>query len=105
MTTLVVGAVSHIGRVRRRNEDHFLVDRRVDNLSRLQIALSPTQLPPCGLLCAVADGLGGHAGGDVASRLALDTLTHRYPFQAPAITMDDIGAQLRRVVPEVDAAI
>jgi PPM family protein phosphatase len=48
-----VGTKSDIGRVRERNEDSFL-------------ARAP--------LYAVADGMGGHRGGNVASAMALETL-------------------------------
>jgi serine/threonine protein phosphatase PrpC len=47
------GSASDIGRVRERNEDSILVE------------------PP---LYVVADGMGGHRGGQVASRVALETI-------------------------------
>lgn len=48
-----VGAASDIGQVREGNEDSFLVEQP---------------------LYVVADGMGGHRGGEVASSLALDTI-------------------------------
>ena len=52
---IVVGAATDVGRVRDHNEDGYLVD---DTLA----------------LVAVADGMGGHRGGEVASAVALDAL-------------------------------
>jgi len=54
-----VGAATHTGRVRSTNEDAYCVLR-----------------DPAGayLLLAVADGMGGHEGGEIASALALSTL-------------------------------
>jgi protein phosphatase len=52
-----VGSASDIGQVREGNEDSFLV-------------LSP--------LYAVADGMGGHRGGEVASSLALETVQRMF---------------------------
>lgn len=53
---LDAAALSHVGRVRTENEDACHAD------------------PPSGLF-VVADGMGGHAAGEVASRIAVETLT------------------------------
>ena len=52
-TTVEVGARTSVGRVREHNEDAYLVRDRV---------------------VAVADGMGGHAAGEVASALAIEAM-------------------------------
>jgi PPM family protein phosphatase len=71
MTTVAPGSAIDQGKVRPTNQDALLVS------------------PP---LFAVADGLGGGPGGEVASRLALDTL--REQFTAPP-SAEELAAAAR----------
>jgi len=53
--TIRFGAATDVGKVRDHNEDAFLVDRNLE-------------------FFVVADGMGGHAAGEVASSIAVNTL-------------------------------
>ena len=48
--------LTHVGRQRQHNEDSFLVEDKVK-------------------LYLVADGMGGHAAGEIASRIAVDSIS------------------------------
>jgi protein phosphatase len=71
----VVGAATDIGQVREGNEDSYLV-------------MDP--------LFVVADGMGGHRGGEVASNLALETIERL--FSAREGSLVEQIAQANRVV-------
>ncbi len=57
MTRLLAASATDVGRLRSQNQDCALV---------------------AGDLVAVADGMGGHAGGDIAARLAVEVLAGRF---------------------------
>jgi len=54
--------------------------RRAMNQDSLQVRMcgDHDEWSRCGYLFVVADGMGGHAVGDLASRIAVDTLPHAY---------------------------
>ncbi len=87
---LVVGQRSDAGQVRSLNED-----------SMLALALAPTyesRTAPVLGLYAVADGMGGHEGGEVASKLALQVLAREV---LTSIALPEIGG---RHAPEEEIA-
>ncbi len=75
-----VHGISHCGKVRKNNEDHFLlatVHRRMSVLSTNLSELDRLPLPDQRLafMAMVADGVGGATGGERASAIALETAT------------------------------
>ncbi len=71
------GASSHVGHVRSRNEDHFAVVQFRRDSEILLGSLAPKDLVvPASHSHAmiVADGMGGMKAGELASRLALQTM-------------------------------
>lgn len=72
-----LGAVSHAGLVRQRNEDHYMVAKVSRTLEVLMDNLPEGEaskgLGEDGYSMVVADGMGGMNAGDVASMLAIST--------------------------------
>lgn len=75
--TIRYSAISHVGLVRKINEDSVLASPDVR-------------------IWAVADGMGGHAAGDVASRIVIDSLAVLPPGLEPAELMQAVREALHR---------
>ncbi len=73
-----VAALSDRGKVREGNEDHYLVARGGRHIETLLTNIpegeAPDHFDETGYILVVADGMGGAAGGEVASRMAIATL-------------------------------
>ncbi len=111
-----VAGKTHQGQVRQDNQDHFLVA----SLER-SLLVEASSLPaeagtrltdtPQGRLLIVADGIGGHGGGEVASAVAVDAMAH-YAFETmPWVlnrkdcSMDELGDGLREAMGKAQARI
>jgi PPM family protein phosphatase len=96
-TQVDLGACSHQGKVKPDNEDSFLVTRIERSLRTLLTNLPAGQVPAqhaeIGYGMLVADGVGGAAAGEVASRTAISTLVE-LALQTPDwhMRLDNEGA-------------
>jgi protein phosphatase len=76
---LDVAAASDVGRERQRNEDQYLVAHlgRCVEIDATSVGRPQTLTTMQGTLLVVADGMGGHGAGDLASAVTLDAfVTH-----------------------------
>jgi serine/threonine protein phosphatase PrpC len=74
-SALDIGTATDVGRVREANEDSFL-------------AVRPAGVRDGEALVAVADGMGGHKAGEVASALAVQALQQMLNDSDPAVEAD-----------------
>jgi len=88
----MAAGMSNVGMVRTRNEDSHWIpseDYPVESLDAY------------GRLFAVADGMGGHSGGDVASKAVIETLIGTFY----AASTDDVFTRLQRGVDAANTAV
>ncbi|NIM22459.1 MAG: Stp1/IreP family PP2C-type Ser/Thr phosphatase [Candidatus Latescibacteria bacterium] len=96
MTTVIeleAAAMSNTGQVRKSNEDSFGTFEPEE----------PSELAEKGALYIVADGMGGHRGGEVASNLAVETIRAHYyssTDQDPSTALVDAFNAANRAIHE-----
>jgi len=98
------GATTHPGHVRANNEDCYLVARATRSLETLLTNLPAGDVPACAAERSygfvVADGMGGQAAGEVASRLALRAVIEHVLATADWI-MRDAAAHSAEIVERI----
>jgi len=108
-----VAARSDVGHVRANNEDHFFVTKLVRSLETTLSSLQPGDVPDraeeVNYVMVVADGMGGHAAGEVASRMAISALVSLaldvpdWIFKVEEDGTPEIERRARRIVEQVGA--
>lgn len=85
MHTVEIHATSHIGRVRKGNEDNYLVLNIArekawtgsQDDSEFVIESQKFEIDDNGIVMAVSDGMGGALAGEVASTMAVETVSEK----------------------------
>ena len=91
MLIVEIHATSHIGRVRKGNEDNYLVLHLSTSKSwtssqsadKVEIESQKIEVDNTGLVLAVSDGMGGALAGEVASKMAVETVSERLLGEDP----------------------
>ena len=100
MFTVEVHATSHIGRVRKGNEDNYLLLNvsgakswtGSQDDSEFVIESQEFQVDENGIVMAVSDGMGGALAGEVASTMAVETVSEKLLDNDPDDTIADASA-------------
>lgn len=104
MLKLEVHATSHVGRIRKGNEDNYLVLRLSDaqkwtsrqDAGDAVIESQEFEVDDEGIILAVSDGMGGALAGEVASKMAVETVGETLTDADPdkTVSPDDFGDSL-----------
>lgn len=97
-------ATSHVGRVRKGNEDNYLLLDIADAKSRIGdqdadksvVESFEFEIDENGIVLAVSDGMGGALAGEVASKMAVETVSEVILDQDPdkTVSPDSFGDSL-----------
>ena len=101
MLTAEIHATSHVGRVRRGNEDNYLLlnlsssrawtSEQTDG--EFVIESQSFEVDPNGIVLAVSDGMGGALAGEVASKMAVESVSEKLLAEDTEATLTPEGQQ------------
>ena len=91
--SIILGSLTHVGMVREANQDAYLV------------RLAPKAPAGADALLAVADGMGGHPAGDVASDMAIKGLVSILSSSNDSEGVENWGVLLGKAITQVNADV
>ena len=101
MLTVEIHATSHVGRVRRGNEDNYLLLNITrsrawtseQSAGEFVIESQEFEIDENGIVLAVSDGMGGALAGEVASKMAVDSVCEKLLSEDTEATLTPEGYQ------------
>ncbi|HEX6126023.1 MAG TPA: protein phosphatase 2C domain-containing protein [Pyrinomonadaceae bacterium] len=101
MLTAEIHATSHVGRVRRGNEDNYLLLNISDSRAwtseqadaEFVIESQTFEVDANGIVLAVSDGMGGALAGEVASKMAVESVSEKLLAEDTEVTLTPEGQQ------------
>ncbi|PMQ00733.1 MAG: hypothetical protein CBR30_09655 [Dictyoglomus sp. NZ13-RE01] len=96
---IYVTAITDKGCIREQNEDRILVCDEIlqDGRRDLNISISNNDK----FFIAIADGMGGHAAGEIAAEMTLDLMRNRISFLEIDLTDFELKKRIQEIVQEV----
>lgn len=99
MFTVEIHATSHVGRVRKGNEDNYLLFHITESKTWMSsqepdefiIESQRFTIDENGIILAVSDGMGGALAGEVASKMAVETVSEQFLGGDPDRTISPDG--------------
>jgi serine/threonine protein phosphatase PrpC len=107
--------LTHPGLVRPDNEDQYFVTRLTRTLETMLTSVpasaAPARADEVNYVMVVADGMGGHAAGEVASRMAISALARLaldlpdWHFRVDPDRTSELAQRTRHIVEQIDAEL
>jgi len=113
MLTVDIHATSHIGRVRKGNEDNYLM-LHISDVKAWTSSQEPNEfiiesqrfeIDANGVILAVSDGMGGALAGEVASKMAVDTVSQKLLDDDPEKTIAPEDSDISLIGKLYDATV
>jgi protein phosphatase len=113
MLIVDIHATSHIGRVRKGNEDNYLL-LHISDVKAWTSSQEPNEfiiesqrfeIDDSGVVLAVSDGMGGALAGEVASKMAVETVSQKILDEDPDKTITPDGYDSSLIGKLYDATI
>lgn len=108
MITFRAAACGDVGKTRQKNDDFFCIGPWVEQSGGLGLEFEASSRFFCdyGLLCAVADGMGGYEGGSLAAKTVLETLSALfYAQKRGGMSADSLATELEADLEKVQRVL